>query len=874
MESDGTILSVAGGGSYWWDNVSGSDARISGRGIAVGPDGGLYVAEQNRIRKVGTFVTGNSPGDLTIPSEDGSELYVFNSRGRHLRTLDSITSKVLYEFSYDEGKRLVGIKDMDGLTTKVERDASGNPTAIVAPNGERTALSTNDEGYLASITNPANEEIDLSYGRGGLLASFSKPKGSTSRFSYDEIGRLTKDEDAGGGFKALSKRTTPKGVAVDLTTAEGRKTTYETEPLAGGQTRRVITDPSGLKTDKTLSSTGDVLQSKMPDGTIVQSSMYSDPRFGAQSSYQGYATVKTPSGLTFTKSSNRSASLKDWGNPLSATTVTNSTSLGWWRTYTSTFDTASKKVTNRTPAGRQGVATVDEKGRVVAKEFGGLSATSYEYDGRGRLTKAITGAGANSRTVTYEYDLKDRVKSVTDPAGRSTSFEYDEAGRVTKQVLPDTREILYSYDANGNLTSLTPPGKPEHSFSYTERDQANQYSAPSVGWFEANSTTYEYNLDKQLTAVNRPGGEKLSLSYDAGGRPTKVTAGTGADAPANTYAYDPQTGNVADVTAPDGKLSYAYDGFLPTSETLAGEVSGKVSYKYDNNFWVSSVAVNSEAPINYYYDYDGLLNGAGALGIYRDPKHGAITGTRLNNMSDSNTYDAFGGLASYKTTFQNYYYNAPEDWFSASYKRDSLGRIVEKTEAVGDVASTYAYAYDGAGRLVEVRKDGQKVASYSYDKNGNRLSETTLRGGTVEATYDAQDRLVKRGQAEYSYAPSGELKGKTEGGQTTSYAYDAFGNLKSAALPGGKKVEYLADGKGRRIGKKIDGRLVKGFLYSGQLAPAAELDGTGKVVNRFVYGTKANVPDYMVRDGKTYRLVTDHLGSVRLVANAQTGEIV
>ena len=353
-----------------------------------------------------------------------------------------------------------------------------------------------------------------------------------------------------------------------------------------------------------------------------------------------------------------------------------------------------------------------------------------------------------------------------------------------------------------------------------------------------------------------------------------MTAGTGADAPANTYSYDPQTGNVAGIEAPGGKLSYAYDGFLPTSETLTGEVSGKVSYKYDNNFWVSSVAVNSEAPISYYYDSDGLLNGAGALGIYRDPKHGAITGTRLNNMSDSNTYDAFGGLASYKATFQSYYYNAPEDWFSASYKRDSLGRIAEKTETVGDVTSTYAYAYDGAGRLAEVKKDGQKVASYSYDENGNRLSETTLKGGTMEAAYDAQDRLTKRGQAEYSYAASGELEGKTEGGQDTSYAYDAFGNLKSVVLPDGKKVEYLADGKGRRVGKKVDGRLVKGFLYAGQLSPVAELDGAGKVVSRFVYGTRANVPDYMVKDGKTYRIVTDHLGSVRLVANAQSGEIV
>ena len=45
------------------------------------------------------------------------------------------------------------------------------------------------------------------------------------------------------------------------------------------------------------------------------------------------------------------------------------------------------------------------------------------------------------------------------------------------------------------------------------------------------------------------------------------------------------------------------------------------------------------------------------------------------------------------------------------------------------------------------------------------------------------------------------------------------------------------------------------------------------MVSRFVYGTRPNVPDYMTRGGRTNRLVTDHLGSVRLVVNAGTGEV-
>ena len=35
----------------------------------------------------------------------------------------------------------------------------------------------------------------------------------------------------------------------------------------------------------------------------------------------------------------------------------------------------------------------------------------------------------------------------------------------------------------------------------------------------------------------------------------------------------------------------------------------------------------------------------------------------------------------------------------------------------------------------------------------------------------------------------------------------------------------------------------------------------------------SNVPDYMTKNGTTYRIISDHLGSVRLVVNTQTGDI-
>ena len=47
-----------------------------------------------------------------------------------------------------------------------------------------------------------------------------------------------------------------------------------------------------------------------------------------------------------------------------------------------------------------------------------------------------------------------------------------------------------------------------------------------------------------------------------------------------------------------------------------------------------------------------------------------------------------------------------------------------------------------------------------------------------------------------------------------------------------------------------------------------EPDGVGNVVSRFVYGSKGNVPDYMIKGGVTYRIISDHLGSPRLVVDS------
>ncbi|MBI2571214.1 MAG: RHS repeat-associated core domain-containing protein, partial [Candidatus Schekmanbacteria bacterium] len=179
--------------------------------------------------------------------------------------------------------------------------------------------------------------------------------------------------------------------------------------------------------------------------------------------------------------------------------------------------------------------------------------------------------------------------------------------------------------------------------------------------------------------------------------------------------------------------------------------------------------------------------------------------------------------------------------------------------------TTYRYAYDLVGRLERVWENGAEIAHYTYDANGNRLSEDPASAEPI-ASYDDQDRLVTRLDTTYAYSLDGTLAARTNGTGTTSYDYDTLGNLRSAVLPDGRAIDYVVDGLGRRVGKRVDGALVAGWLYGSQLGVAAELDGTGNVVTRFV-------PGGMVRGGVTYRIVRDHLGSVRLVVNAASGAV-
>jgi YD repeat-containing protein len=285
---------------------------------------------------------------------------------------------------------------------------------------------------------------------------------------------------------------------------------------------------------------------------------------------------------------------------------------------------------------------------------------------------------------------------------------------------------------------------------------------------------------------------------------------------------------------------------------------------FNPDFQATARAVNGQV-ISFSYDPDGLLTQAGGLSLTRDAQNGLLTGTTLDTVTTTQSYNHFGELVTATATING------TAQYTVTYTRDPLGRIMEQTETLAGVTTTWGYTYDLAGRLAAVAANGVTVSTYTSDANGNRLSHNSTPG-----TYDAQDRLLEYGTITYTYTSNGELltKTATPTGQTTTYDYDVLGNLHTVTLSNSTRITYLVDGQNRRIGKQVNGTLVQGFFYQDQLHPIAELDGAGTVVARFVYADKGNVPAYMDKGGRTYRILSDHLGSPRLVIDIADGTVI
>jgi RHS repeat-associated protein len=478
--------------------------------------------------------------------------------------------------------------------------------------------------------------------------------------------------------------------------------------------------------------------------------------------------------------------------------------------------------TRTTPAGRTLTLAVDDQGRVTGARAAGRHPVQIAHDDAGRIARITAGTGPDQRAIVVAHGETDLT--ITDAAKRVTRLELDAMGRLVRRTAPGGAETRLVRDAKGNVEQVVAPGGATHRFEYSPADRPTAYLPPG-----APAERYAYDRDGHLTGMTVGGTKAVGIEYDAAGRRSALTT------PYATlrYQYDATSGHLRTVTAADGAaMALEHDGPLLTGIAWSGPVRGRVARGYDHHLRVASVAVDGGGSYAIGYDADGLAVRAGDLSVERDPATGAVSSTVLGVVTTRETRNLFGEVTRIEAAA------AGRPLLAIVYERDAGGRIVSRTETTPAGRRATRYAYDPAGRLAEVRAEGTPAVSFAYDADGNRASP---------------------------------------GGPARKYAaleHDALGALRRATLADGRVIEYLLDGANRRIGKRIAGAVVDGLLYRDALRPAARVDAAGKVGALFVHATRVNAPDAMIAGGAAYRIVTDELGSPRLVVEAATGKVV
>lgn len=827
---------------------------------------------------------GVSDSEAIVAAKSGSVLDVFDKGGRLVRQKHPVDGHLLRSFEYDDNGQLVAIKDVYGQVTKIERASDGKPTAVISPHGQKTLLELNDEDLLASVTAPGGAQWNLDYHPGSaLLSSMREPNGAQHTFSYNEYGKLIEDYGAEGKSSTLEKLSSRR---VSLTTTEGRETFYHADFTPSSSTRQV-TQPGGY-TSTTHELSGERTRQVSPDGTIVESRLAPDPRYSFQAPYVESTTITLPSGATRTVTQNRQADLADADNFLDIESLTHTIEVNE-QTQTAVYDAATRIWTQTSPMGRVTRTYVDDLQRPIRIEASELAPTLIDYDDLGRVKTVTRGdtSGVEARVWTYSYQddgsTAGTLAELIGPDGRATRYEYGDdllLAQIQSVDVPDDY-IEFSWAHSADMSSLTPPGKTEHKFEYDLAHRLTGYLPPEIS--TSNSDThYAFSPDGLLTTIEHPDGQQTNLEWATDSYHLNSLS-TGRKT--FEFSYDEDSGKLTKVerSGADGDVSvvYHFDGPLLTSLDLTGDFSASVEQTYDDFFRLSERTVNGANGVSSDYSPDGFATRVGEVNLSYNAQNGLLQQAELSGDPAAWSYNVFGEPIDYAV-------NADGDTqYAATYQRDRLGRITQLNETIAGASQARQFEYDARGRLMKVLQETtpgtfDTVESYQYDANGNRIgvdnSRDTLSASDI--TVDAQDRLTRYGDLKFSYNAAGQLTERTDTatGEVTLFDYDLGDNLEQIELADGQTIDYRIDALGRR-----SGRIVRDasdtitdethWVYKDALNPIAEVDASGDVVTRFVYATRAHVPDYMTRGGQTFRIITDHLGSVRLVVDVSTGDI-
>ena len=557
-------------------------------------------------------------------------------------------------------------------------------------------------------------------------------------------------------------------------------------------------------------------------------------------------------------------------------------------------------------------AGVLEKARVT-DEDGRMAETFTDKDGKTILTRELL--GAEWLETWYAYDEKGQLRYVFPPELTKDSnfwtdkeklelyawsFAYDKEGRIVEQKAPGSEPVTYKYEPFYDRLLEMQDGVMRRKngkiiFSYDSRN--NRLVAKNYLNMDSGVTMRmeEYVYDIVYSSFLPATGYSQSFSENTAGKLTAVTR----------YLLDANIGLMTE-------FYYDSEGRViqQVEENLAGGTL-RTDYKYDfpGNLVAVREAHTYEGKTDVVeqlmrYDERGRiketslsLNGSPCAKVYYTYDHaGRLAGKIAGKASQVFRYNAQGWLTEMEGSAFSYKlrYEAPE---SSGTGARWNGNISEWEWKQGtESPMMYAFQYDGLERLEgatqfkETENGWQAMENsftekgISYDRNGNILTlKRTADGNTVDdLAYSYNGNLMESVTENVRTSPNGDIYSPGSSVSAT-FEYDENGNLvKNGHL--GLVFQYNCLNLPSYV--KRDGKILAAFYYLGDGTKARAVDSVGVArynIGSLTYrqeGSRKLVLEEIAFDGgivkvaedgtpETFYCITDHLGSVRTMVDAE-----
>lgn len=527
--------------------------------------------------------------------------------------------------------------------------------------------------------------------------------------------------------------------------------------------------------------------------------------------------------------------------------------LGRLKTVTSSESISSDKA----------LIFIYDEGEYQLKEVTDLGGTVYAFDYSGNLLEEVcvedgTLLGTSSVTYIYAYGSSSgMMETIKDGEGNAYTLSYTD-GRVTSLSYPDGESFSFSYSTGvTTVTKNIKIGSASHTMYTLETtfDTATG-KMKTVKDADGDVTSYDYWEDGNPYLVIK---ETTVKGYESVSG-SSITVHTENSVTETTYAYDDNE-NLETETSSDGTVTtYAYDDEtddLLAEITINGDtVLESVTYTYDDNGNVTSVEDGVTGSVETYVYTDIDLDDEDAVSEAEEDGVNAvspyagnaieITVTESVSVEQDDTSTEEGDEDTESAATGTVSTDAEVSESSIDYSEEEACQVVESSTTTGTVSSNCTETYDAMGRVITSVENGTTttntydfmgrvtettvsqegkgdiVTTYSYDKNGTLLSESTTGGTTKTYTYDSRNRKL-------SESISGD-------GMSTGTTYTAYGYAANVTVSDGLTTRTEAYTYTETTSNGSDTTLIKYIDVSGNTVKEV----AGDTVSHYTYDKSGN----------------------------------